>query len=66
MMNVNLTIDLDREADGRWIAEALEIPGVMCYGQTRGEAISNAERRSPDWPDYEFTFHDQDEIGPEA
>jgi predicted RNase H-like HicB family nuclease len=41
---VNLTIDLDREEDGRWIAEALELPGVMCYGQTRDAAISNAER----------------------
>ena len=43
-MIVKLTIDLDREDDGRWIAEALELPGVMCYGQTRDEAISNAER----------------------
>ena len=41
---VNLTIDLDREEDGRWIAEALELPGVMSYGKTRDEAISNAER----------------------
>jgi predicted RNase H-like HicB family nuclease len=41
---VKLTIELDREDDGRWIAEALELPGVMCYGQTRDEAISNAER----------------------
>ncbi len=41
---VKLTIDLDREEDGRWIAEALELPGVMCYGQTREEAISNTER----------------------
>jgi predicted RNase H-like HicB family nuclease len=41
---VNLTIDLDREEDGRWIAEALELPGVMCYGQTREEAIGNTER----------------------
>jgi len=39
-----VTIDLDREDDGRWIAEALELPGVMCYGQTRDEAISNVER----------------------
>jgi len=43
-MKAHLTIDLDREADGRWIAEGLEITGVMCYGQTRDEAISNAER----------------------
>lgn len=41
---VNLTIDLDREEDARWIAEALDIPGVMCYGETRNEAISNVER----------------------
>ena len=41
---MNLTIDPGREEDGRWIAEALELPGVMSYGQTRDEAISNAER----------------------
>jgi len=37
-------IDLDREDDGRWIAEVLELPGVMRYGLTRDEAISHAER----------------------
>ena len=41
---VHLSIDIDREEDGRWIAEALELPGVMTYGQTREEAISNTER----------------------
>jgi predicted RNase H-like HicB family nuclease len=41
---VKLTIELDREDDGRWIAEVLELPGVMCYGQTRDQAIGNAER----------------------
>lgn len=41
---MKLTIDLEREEDGRWIAEALELAGVMCYGQTRDEAISNTER----------------------
>ena len=40
---MNLTTDLDREEDGRWIAEALELPGVMCYGQTRDEAITNTK-----------------------
>ena len=43
-----MTIELDREDDGRWIAEALELPGVMCYGETRDEAISNAERLAID------------------
>jgi len=41
---VKLSIELDREEDGRWIAEALELPGVMTYGVTREEAISNTER----------------------
>jgi len=38
------SIELDREEDGRWIAEAVELPGVMCYGKTREEAISNTEK----------------------
>ena len=41
---VDLSIELDREDDGRWIAEALELPGVMTYGSTREEAISNTEK----------------------
>jgi predicted RNase H-like HicB family nuclease len=41
---VNLSVEIDREDDGRWIAEALELPGVMTYGATREEAISNTER----------------------
>jgi predicted RNase H-like HicB family nuclease len=45
---VNLTIDLDSEEDGRWIAEVTELPGVMCYGRTRVEAISNTERLAID------------------
>ena len=45
---VNLTIDLEREEDGRWIAEAVELPGVLCYGQSKEEAISNAERLAID------------------
>ena len=41
---MTLSIELGREDDGRWIAEVLDIPGVMCYGSTREEAISSAER----------------------
>ena len=41
---MTLTIELEREDDGRWIAEAPEIPGVMCYGSSREEAIGNTER----------------------
>ena len=41
---MHLSIEIDREDDGRWIAEALELPGVIAYGATREEAISNTER----------------------
>jgi predicted RNase H-like HicB family nuclease len=41
---VRLTIELDREEDGRWIAEAIELPGVLCYGPTRDQAIRNAKQ----------------------
>jgi len=45
---MHLTIELDREDDGRWIAEVVELPGVMTYGETREEAISNSERLAID------------------
>jgi hypothetical protein len=43
---VNLTIDLDREEDGRWIAEALELPGVMCSARA-GRKRSAMQSASP-------------------
>jgi len=36
----SLSIELDREIDGRWIAEISALPGVMAYGDTRAEAIN--------------------------
>ena len=38
-----MRIELDREEDGRWIAEVPDLPGVMAYGQTRDEALSRAK-----------------------
>jgi predicted RNase H-like HicB family nuclease len=37
---MRLTIETEREADGRWIADVLEMPGVMAYGDTRSAAVS--------------------------
>jgi len=36
---MRLSIELDRENDGRWIAEVTDLPGVMVYGSTRAEAL---------------------------
>ena len=32
-------IEIEREVDGRWIAEIPKLPGVMVYGKTRLAAI---------------------------
>jgi predicted RNase H-like HicB family nuclease len=35
-----MNIEIDREEDGRWIAEVPDLSGVMAYGQTREDAVS--------------------------
>jgi len=35
-------ISFDREDDGRWIAEAVELPGALAYGATLEEARAKA------------------------
>jgi predicted RNase H-like HicB family nuclease len=37
------TIEIEREDDGRWICEIPELPGVMCYGNSKDESIAKAE-----------------------
>ncbi len=36
-------IELDREEDGRWIAEIASLPGVLTYGRTRQEAVAKVK-----------------------
>ncbi len=33
-------IELEREDDGRWIAEVLDLPGVLAYGSSRDQALA--------------------------
>lgn len=40
---MNFTIEQEQESDGRWLAEVIELPGVMAYGATSTEAVSRAE-----------------------
>ncbi len=44
-------LELERESDGRWIAEFTRFPGVMAYGSTEEEAIRNAAKILPTAPD---------------
>jgi len=40
----NLKIEIEQETDGRWIAEATELNGVLVYGETRESAIEKCKR----------------------
>jgi predicted RNase H-like HicB family nuclease len=40
---VTFTIELEREVDGRWLAEIDALPGVMCYGQDRDDAVAKVQ-----------------------
>lgn len=58
---MKLTLECEREVDGRWLAEILELPGVIAYGASEDDAIRNtaalalrvlAERlEQGEWPD---------------
>ena len=37
------TIETEKEVDGRWIADVIEIPGAMAYGSTQDQAIAKAQ-----------------------
>ena len=38
-----MQIELEREADGRWLTEISDLPGVMAYGQTQEEALAKVK-----------------------
>ena len=40
---MNFTIEQEQEADGRWLAEVPELPGVLAYGATSLEVMSRTE-----------------------
>ena len=37
------TVEYEQEEDGRWLAEVLELPGALAYGQTSEEALAKAQ-----------------------
>ena len=38
-----MNIEIEREDDGRWIAEVPDLPGVMTYGQSQKEVVSKVK-----------------------
>ena len=38
-----MRVEVEQEEDGRWLAEAPALAGVMAYGDSREEAITRVE-----------------------
>jgi len=36
-------VEVEREEEGGWLAEVLEMPGAVAFGETREEALRAAE-----------------------
>jgi predicted RNase H-like HicB family nuclease len=42
-LSVQFRIELEQEADGRWIAEVVELPGVLAYGASKDGAVARVQ-----------------------
>lgn len=40
---MNYSLEIEQEADGRWLAEVPELPGVLAYGASSEEAMARAQ-----------------------
>ena len=40
---MTFTVEYEQESDGRWLAEVLELPGVLAYGATSEEALAKTQ-----------------------
>lgn len=43
MSHIVYKIETELETDGRWIAEIVDVPGVLAYGSTEKEAMASAQ-----------------------
>jgi predicted RNase H-like HicB family nuclease len=40
---ITFKVELEREEDGRWLAEVVELPGVLACGDTQAAALSRVQ-----------------------
>jgi predicted RNase H-like HicB family nuclease len=40
---ITFKIEVEQEEDGRWLAEVLELPGVLAYGESQEAAVSRVQ-----------------------
>jgi predicted RNase H-like HicB family nuclease len=43
MSHIGYKVEREIEDDGRWVAEILDLPGVLAYGTTEKEAVASAQ-----------------------
>ena len=55
-------IEVEQEVDGRWIAEVMDIPGVLVYGEDKAHAVAKAKalalRVLADWVEDDQPYDD--------
>ena len=40
---ITFKVEIEREEDGHWLAEVVELPGVLAYGETQEAALSRVQ-----------------------
>ena len=40
---MSFSVETEREDDGRWVAEVVDLPGVLAYCSTRDEAVAHVQ-----------------------
>jgi predicted RNase H-like HicB family nuclease len=40
---ITFKVEVEQEDDGRWLAEVVELPGVLAYGETQQAALSRVQ-----------------------
>lgn len=40
---ITFKVEVEREEDGRWLGEVLELPGVLAYGESQDAAVSKVQ-----------------------
>jgi predicted RNase H-like HicB family nuclease len=40
---ITFKVEIEQEEDGRWLAEVVELPGVLAYGDSQEAAVSKVQ-----------------------
>jgi predicted RNase H-like HicB family nuclease len=40
---ITFRVEIEREDDGRWLAEVIDLPGVLAYGDTQQAALARVQ-----------------------